>query len=584
MATVVGEPAGPGEQVTSRPPSADGYDASARAALLVFVAFLLVAFPVILFGVGSYHWFLRDDFAFLTGRSATSLDDLFAPHAGHWSTVPVLAFRGLWALFGLRTYVPYEATVIALHLTACALLRVIMRRSGVGPWTATVAASTFVLFGPGQEDIVWAFQIGFTGSLVFGLTQLVLADHEGGPDGRDALGVIAGALALMSSGVGLVMVVVAGIAVLGRRGWRIAALHTVPLAALYAIWRQVEQPSLTDGLFGRPPLDAVWDWVRNAQIGVFVDLGHFELVGALLGAILVVGLVVAWARVPWRELRSRAAMPVAMLAGGILFAVLTAEGRWWAGVTFARSSRYMHIGAALALPALAVAVSALVQRWRAVGVVALGVLAIGIPWNATTFQDTPFNRAYFADRKRILTEVVRLPEAREVPRWVRPIGDPFVGPDLTIGWLLDARDQGKLDPATGPMSQVTRQEMLLRLGVAQSLSRRQRQGVILGPPPGCRTITRPLDLDPPRGTRIRVPTPVQVSLRTGRAASAPLGLMPGVGEVLTVELDGMHLRLAPAPGSPSFLLCPPFPPGLAPEGAAGTVGPPPQTGPGRSAR
>ena len=45
---------------------------------------------------------------------------------------------------------------------------------------------------PGSQDIVWAFQIGFTGSLVFGLTQLLLCDHDGGLDWRDGLGVLAG--------------------------------------------------------------------------------------------------------------------------------------------------------------------------------------------------------------------------------------------------------------------------------------------------------------------------------------------------------------------------------------------------------
>ncbi len=75
-----------------------------------------------------------------------------------------------------------------------------MRRAGVGPWLATAAAGSFVLFGPGSEDIVWAFQIGFTGALAFGLVQLCLCDHDGGIGRRDVLGVGAGLLALMCSG------------------------------------------------------------------------------------------------------------------------------------------------------------------------------------------------------------------------------------------------------------------------------------------------------------------------------------------------------------------------------------------------
>ena len=72
-----------------------------------------------LLGVGSYHWFFRDDFEFLTSRQADSLNDLFRPHNTHWSTVPIFAFRALWAVFGMRSYVPYQACALALHLIVC---------------------------------------------------------------------------------------------------------------------------------------------------------------------------------------------------------------------------------------------------------------------------------------------------------------------------------------------------------------------------------------------------------------------------------------------------------------------------------
>ena len=50
----------------------------------------------------------------------------------------------------------------------------------------------FVLFGAGAQDILWAFQITFTGALVFGLVQLLLADHDGPVDRRDWLGSVPG--------------------------------------------------------------------------------------------------------------------------------------------------------------------------------------------------------------------------------------------------------------------------------------------------------------------------------------------------------------------------------------------------------
>ena len=62
-----------------------------------------------------------------------------------------------------------------------------MRRAGVGPWTATIVAAVFVLFGPGEENIVWAFQFTFVGAIMFGLVHLILSDHDGPVDRRDWL-------------------------------------------------------------------------------------------------------------------------------------------------------------------------------------------------------------------------------------------------------------------------------------------------------------------------------------------------------------------------------------------------------------
>ena len=142
----------------------------------------------------------------------------------------------MYACFGLRSYLPYQLLAIGLHLAAAALLRVIMRRAGVSPWIATAAAGLYVLFGSGSQDILVAFQITFTGALVFGLMQLLLADHDGGIDRRDALGLLAGLAALLCSDVAIAMIATVGIACLLRKRWLAALFHTAPLASIYLAW------------------------------------------------------------------------------------------------------------------------------------------------------------------------------------------------------------------------------------------------------------------------------------------------------------------------------------------------------------
>src|SRR5207302_10440329 len=144
-----------------------------------------------------------------------------------------------WSV-GLR-YLPYALFAILLHLAVGALLRVVMRRSGVGPWVATAGAGVFVFLGTGIENNF------FTSAMVCGLTQLLLADHDGHVDRRDFLGLGAGVVGLMCSALAVTMTIIVGVAMLLRRGWRIAMFHTVPLAALYLGWVVAEPASQSNG-------------------------------------------------------------------------------------------------------------------------------------------------------------------------------------------------------------------------------------------------------------------------------------------------------------------------------------------------
>ena len=186
--------------------------------------------------LGRHRWFWIDDWDFVANRSLRHPSDLFDDHYGHWSTLPIIAFRALWAVVGLRSYLPYLTLAVLLHLAGAVLLRALMRRAGVNAWIATAAASAFALFGTGWQNIEWAFQIGFIGALVLGLIHLLLVDHEGPVDKRDWLGLACGIGALMSSGVGVTMAVIVSVAALIQRGYRVALLHAAPLAVVYLTW------------------------------------------------------------------------------------------------------------------------------------------------------------------------------------------------------------------------------------------------------------------------------------------------------------------------------------------------------------
>ena len=522
-----------------------------RFAPWVFGAFVAVAAPLILFHYGTYHWFMRDDFVFLADREGRYPDLLSAYGGAHWVAVPRVIYWLLWQVFGMRSYLPYQAAVVALHLASAVLLRLVMVRSGVNTWLAGAAAGVMVLFGPGAQNIVWAFQVSFTGSLAYGLAHLLLADHEGRFDRRDALGLLFGVAALMSSGVGVSMAVVVGLAVLIRRGWKMALVHTLPLGLLYLAWSAVGHPN-TSTVFGRPTLKVLALWVRSTVVGTFLAIGHFQLVATLLALVLVVGLALAWG--PWRtgswaQVRREMAMPVALFAGGIAFAASSGLGRWYQGSEAARSSRYVYLGAAFTLPILAVAAQAIARRWRPLTPALAALFLVAIPFNLASFEPVVFGKGYMDQRRHVLTTAVRMPFAYDVPETLQPIPDPYASDQVTMGFLLTAMRNGDLEPSTTELTPSVVNEFRVRLGLYQRPADRF--------PQSCQTVTGTLEISPPKGAGYVIPDPVQIATRTGSRPSGPfVAFNPAAaGNHLTVVLPDLDLLVAPAPGARSFRFC-----------------------------
>ena len=472
-----------------------------RAPLVVFGAVECTAF-VIWLNVGRSGWFYIDEWDFLAGRSAGDLGDVFRSHNGHWTTLPVLAFRLLFALFGLRTYVPYRVTIIVLYLVAAALLLAVTRRAGVNPWIATSACAMFALFGAGWENILLPFQMTFTGSLVFGLVYLLLADHDGPFDRRDALGLVAGLFALMCSGVGIVLVAVVGAAVLARRGRRLALLHVVPLASAYAIWLIVI--GHTDNQVGHFRSLDVMRFVRTGLQSAFGAIGPVSAFGFVLVVMLVTGLALAFGGLARSQARARLAAPSALLAGSLVLLAITAVNRSAFGAGWARQSRYVSLVVAMLLPALAVAADAIATRWRWCLPLAIAVFLVGIPANlhaATRAQRILKPRD--AATRATMQSLPYAGLARRVPRSLRP--EPTTAGAVTIGWLLDAAAHDQLR-GPGPLTPRLLASNRFRLSFARTSDP--------DPTVNCRTSTDFMELDLRKGEKVGV---------SGRAVPRPDG-------------------------------------------------------------
>jgi hypothetical protein len=517
-----------------------------RDATLVFTVVAAASVPLYLWR-GRDQWFYLDEWDFLAGRRVSDVSDLFRPHNEHWQTLPIIAYRFMWRLFGLHSYRPYQILAIAMHLALAALVLTVMRRAGANPWISTAAAALFVLFGAGHENIIWAFQIGFVATMVFGLSALILADHDGGFGRRDAIAIAFGVASLMSSGVGVTMAFVVSLAVLLRRGWRPAACYAVSLGAVFMTWWL----AFGRGAKSYPVPRSVVDVLGFIAVGVtntFGRLGQLPGVGIALGALLVGGLVLAWGRLPVPELRRQAAAPAALLAGTVVFLFIVAMGR--VGAAFeaidlgvikhasdsARAGRYVHLLAAMVLPAIAIAATAIARRWRLLGPVVVLLLLIGIPGNVAAIEQTGSERFRLGQRRYVLT-LTQSPFAAQMPRGYQPLGP--AGPEMTMGWLLDNTASGQIPTVSVTPSQNATLSLALTLHQRPSATPLAR----------CAPLTAPAARLIPRGGSFGFSKgPIVVRLRLNGATSAPR-TFSSVGQSRLVALAGpLDLLISPAPG------------------------------------
>lgn len=353
-------------------------------------------------------WFFGDEWDFLADRGlrygVTSPSGIWYPHNEHWSTLPILLWRALFSVFHLTTYWPYLVPLLLVNLGVMHLAWRLCLREGADPWVSTAVVALLGFLGAGAEDLTWAFQVGFIGSVLFGLAALVLLGREGRPEHprRHDLAVAALLVAgLMCSAAGIAMLAGAWVFLLaGRRfgqALRVAAGPSVIFVVWYAVVGHYGLSSHSDQL-----TLSTWTNLPNyVWSGLSGALGQtFNLPAA--GGALLVGLG-AWLVVRGRPLWAPRSMTVPLVSATVVFYVLAALGRDNTTVS-SDVSRYIYVAIALLAPLLARALSpvrpASPVRWGAV--VLVGVTLLGNVGQAETWE-TPRLATVTALKEEVLS-------------------------------------------------------------------------------------------------------------------------------------------------------------------------------------
>lgn len=389
------------------------------------------------------QWFFGDEWEFFANRMSGFGNSLFAPHNEHWSTLPIAIYRVLYGAFGLRTYLPYVLVLVAFHLATTHLVWRIMNRSGVAPLLSTALAAVFALLGSGGENLLWAFQIGFVGSVAFGLLQVHLADHPGPFGRRDRLGWGAAVLGLLCSGMGVTMTAAAGIAVLLRRGVK-DAVKTVSLpAGVYLVWLAVVgYEGLDSHERSLATLLQVPTYIWTGLSSALERASGIPAAGAVL--VLVLGV---WLLHQRAVVRTEAATPTAMALGAVVLFTVTAVGRSGLGVEQSTAGRYVYVALALLLPAAGLMLTDAARGDLSRELALAGVLGLVVVHNVGELRTASHAEAdREASVRRQVLAAAALVEAGEDLVATQP--EPGFSPDITVDHLRRFRRQGTLPGGT----------------------------------------------------------------------------------------------------------------------------------------
>jgi hypothetical protein len=319
-----------------------------RAAGRIFAVIALAAWAILVW-MGRGLSFYSDEWYYIDGRSLFDPATWFPPHGEHWTTIPIIVYRLLMELVGLRTYMPYLALLVALHVLVAFGVFVLLRR-WTGPLPALAGGTLILFFGSGFENIFWAFQIGFVATVGAGLLMIWLLDHPA-TAGRAAaiLGLLV--LSLATTGLGLVFLAIVGLWMLLTPGWR-RWLPTLALpAAVYAAWFVAVGHSGTGSQRNPFTLDQLLLTPGFVAEGIAHSIGSITglppILAGVVAVALLLGLIVALIR--------HHAIPVPTIAlafGVVLQYALIGLNR--AGIFAGQSdyTRYTYLGGILTLLAI----------------------------------------------------------------------------------------------------------------------------------------------------------------------------------------------------------------------------------------
>jgi hypothetical protein len=199
---------------------------------------VLAAGAILLSGVLLLHWFSRltfwrDEWEILLHRRGWSVGTFLDPAVEHLVAIPILIYKILLGTFGMDSPTSFQVVAICSFLLSVGLLFVYVR-SRVGAWLGLAAILPILFLGPSWDDLLFAYQVTFFGSIACGIAAFLCLDRGRGGFDTAAMALLIAGLLFSDAGIPFVAGAAVEVALSPERGRR-AHVVAVP-AALWAAW------------------------------------------------------------------------------------------------------------------------------------------------------------------------------------------------------------------------------------------------------------------------------------------------------------------------------------------------------------
>ncbi len=309
----------------------------------------MVVSAVLLIVWQSHLTFFIDDWDLLLQRRGFTVDDFLDPHARHLIIGPTIAYKAIEATSGLGIQIPYAVTSTAAFIATVSLLFVYIRRR-LGGWLALAFVTPVLFMGSAFEDLLIHFQIGYFGSMAFGIAALLTIESRSRHRDLITCLLLLASLAFAEIAVPFALGVAVAIALERgplRRGW-VVLVPFILYGIWYLGWGNQGPSSLTFEHVASSPayiLDG-FAGTTGSLLGfgnstLFGGIGGIEWGRPLLVALVALGLIGIRTRFP-----ARGWLLVAIVVG-VSFWFLTAANAGFGRPPYA--SRYQFVGAVFLL-------------------------------------------------------------------------------------------------------------------------------------------------------------------------------------------------------------------------------------------